>query len=401
MVRIIRELLRKVLNAITQHVGQAVAGSFIALLSGFVVLLPQCTSEKLSALPPIHPDVNTSDYYMYQGEGTYQYGGGGEKELDSLRSVALRHIIIEKVIGGAEISSRWFCDDDIVGLLAKYDNMYVALLNKENPLNAFFVLKSHEHVVKSNKYTYKAFLLVPKERYLRYPVEVSKPLRENIKSIYEDKLKGLNSADSIDLVLTNNTLNINNINLSVDAKKELEDILEYAPDRIKVFINSLVSGKSDMVIDNFGSGQYRIEGNMEEMLVAFVDNFLNYRPRGYQYDIYCVGYADERLLKTAAQYTGGANFMTGETNDILFKKGYDDKKYSITTNGELSVARAYESGKIIDDYLSAKVSEGDAISAFRIFYRGGGVKKDVDPDCNRYSKYDCARQIRLKIVKKR
>lgn len=336
-------------------------------------------------------------YFTYTGSYSFPINNGGQKELDSLRNEAIKRLIHENFVNGSDSQKRWFYKDKFSDLLKDVNNVYGALLSKSNPVNVYFVLSGRHNDAydeNQNLYTYSPVIMVPKERFMRYPKNISVPLKKYLDGLYMKEIQDLKNKDSVEVVLTGVALDRDNFHLSKEGFSEIVLILKFAPDNVDLFIRDLISGHNGLVVDNFSSGEYELEGKMEAALVAFIKNFMNERPKGYEYDIYCYGYTDERPINKSINYTGGADFAKGVDTPVLLES-LDGPKYDylIDDNKLLSTARAYAGARIIKQYV---VSEGDGNSknpSINVFYAGKGVMNS--------NNYDNARQIKLLIVRKK
>ncbi|NTW72712.1 MAG: hypothetical protein HGA49_10805 [Eubacteriaceae bacterium] len=334
-------------------------------------------------------------YFTYTGSYSFPVNNGGQRELDSLRNEAIKRLINEQIVNGSDTQERWFYRDKISDLIKDVNDVYGALLNKSNPVNVYFVLSGHEDAYdeKSKKYVYTPLVMVPKERYMRYPKDIGVPLKKYLDGLYVKEIHELNNKDTLEVVLTGVELDRNKFHLNEKELNEIAGILNLSPKSIGLFITDLISGHNGLVVDNFSSGEYELEGKMEAALVAFVKNFMNERPKGYEYDIYCFGYADERPMNKTINYQGGADFTKG-TDQPVFLENLNGPRsdYLINENKSLSIARAYAGSRIIKQYVVSEGYSGGKNPLINIYYQGKGVMNTKN--------YDYARQIKIIIIKK-
>ena len=375
----------------------------VPVTAAFIFMLNQCAGtpgtvpDPSGKLPEIdHPGLVEDRYYTYKGSYTYRYKGGGEKELDSLRNESVKRLIEEKIHHGSNTELTWFSGDDFKQLLQDVGNVYGALLLKSNPVNVYFVLSGkHDdsYDEKKHLYTYIPVLLVPKERYMRYPKNIGDPLSNYLDELYLKEIHELNDKDSVEVVLTGVELDRDKFHLSAKDNSEIVKILKYSPKSVGLFIRELINGHNGLIVDNFSSGKYEMEGKMEAALIAFVKNFMNERPKGYNYDIYCYGYADEKPINSMVVYYGEADFAKGIGQSILLDNLHKPKQaYNIKNNNDLSIARACAGARIIKQSVLSEDNSGSKNPRINIYYAGRGVMNTKN--------YDQARQIKIIVSKK-
>jgi hypothetical protein len=399
--KLFKESTRAIIwRAFIDHLSRWIFGFLSLVLVSIFFYMCNDTPQAHSDVPPPLPLIINNGlvkerYYTYSGSYTYPYKGGGEKEADSLRNESVKRLIDEKIIKGSDSDLKWFRKDNIDSLLKDVRNIYGALLLKSNPANAYFVLSGdHEDSYNEEKhlYTYTPVVLVPKERYMRYPKDIGGPLNKYLDGLYVKEIRELNNKETVEIVLMGVKLEKGKFQLSDSDNDEIVKILKFSPDKISKFIRDMINGHNSVVIDNFPSGEYEMEEDMEAVLTAFVKNFMNERPKGYKYDIYCYGYADEKPINSMVAYYGEADFSKGIDQSVLLENLHEPKQaYNIKDNNELSIARACAGARIIKQYILTEDS-GNVNNQINIYYAGQGVMNT--------NNYDYARQIKI-IVKKK
>ena len=329
-------------------------------------------------------------YYVFERRFVFKVESGDDPNV--FRDEALKKMIIENVIKGGKVG-RWYKEDNIEDLVLSVDNLYDALVKKRGAIDAYFVLFDHKdsYEEENNLYVYEPTIYVPKERYMRFPDEVRSPLKKYLDHLHLDELQKLNDQNEVVVVLTGIKLNAGNFDLSPINKEKVKEILLYVPDNIRIFIEKIIFDEKEIEIKNFKEAEYIMEGEMIQNLKTFVRNFLNSRPKGYEYDLICIGYSDKRLLNRNIKYYGSANLHLSKNEISMFKK---DKKIikQIKNNLHLSIARAYSGAEIIFKSVNDGVQGDVGGMGADVYYSGGGAVENDD--------LSAARHIKVKVIKK-